>query len=297
MGHSGKRQGHMQCTPATTHPRPRHRGLPMCHACRFTIKCQVWQWWLSQADSTDEERQQYATEMLRTTYPGIAHPATYAKDVVARMHDTANHVPGRHPFEDRPRSGRRTAMSKIPEEKLRAVIAELRKGYLHQGKWRSYESGKGLRQCTLAKEVVTQYQVTYATLIKVLKQLDPNLDDGVEHVRASFTTVNKRARLQCARMRLERLARDPNWHKRVFMLDSTHKYWSSLLAVKRRVITFKDQPRRLQQPTDDRIKRNSFKLVWMTCVNAVGGVGPLKFISGTTCRKEKVMARHAHMGN
>lgn len=212
-----------------------------------------------------------------------AKPRRFVEDTVKLMHDTGS-------LHDRPRSGRRTNISKVGAERMDEVCDALEEGYINDdGVQMPYTAGAGIAACLPARELMREKHLHHTKLWKMCRQHRPKLTVRTMRKRFKLSDKQKAARKEIATLRRQM---PRGWQKRVFMLDACSKYVSKLVGAKLLAIVNKDKDLTRKIYSDVGLgvggKTNGAKLHWMTMINMVGGPGPLAWLTGTHSRKGKV---------
>lgn len=243
---------------------------------------QAYDLYMESTKPTHEAKIREATAKFRSAWPLFKKHARMVRRVVANMQDTAAHVPGVHPLQPKTRSGRPKLIDKIGRDNIQHLIEVLKAGHMVGEERRAYAVGKGLSLCSEAAHIMDVHGLSPASLLRVLKQADSGIIVRRQVCLRRFTAENLASRKDVAEWRLATLAVKPNWHDRVFMLDTSHKFMSQLLQVSSKVITHKANNLAATPVTDARISWRKIRVVWLTAVNSKGGGSPLVFCPGTT---------------
>jgi hypothetical protein len=261
----------------------------------------AWGYYCQSSAPTHAARLQEAILKFKTVHKdAVSKPARFVAYWVSRQQPDAllyrQHAGQKrmlHPAEDKPRSGRPRLEARVPEAKVKECIDALRAGYLFEGTQRAYRQGRGLLECKPFAATARQYSLTWKQLLTICMRKDPRLKLAKESVKRGFTTAQLLKRKRVASDRTRRSQRDPNWHQRVVILDTAHKFRSELLGVTTSVVTHQDNNLAARTVADPRLtdpKEAKEKFAWMIAVSPVGGVAPLVWITGTTGQAPHVVS-------
>jgi hypothetical protein len=200
-----------------------------------------------------------------------------------------------HPADDKPRSGRPPLESRVSDSDIRKCVDALKAGVRVGKQRKAFRLGRGLLDCSVFRDTAEKYQFSWEQLLLVLTRAEPKLIKSVEVTKLTWRPATIRQRKQVAALRLQQLAKDPTEYKRIFILDSSHKWHSQLLELRVAVVTHKDNDLSAYSVDDPRLgDTNCYKSCrydWLIMTNPAGGVSPLYWVRGTVGEKVHKVSR------
>lgn len=223
-------------------------------------------------------------KQIKKEYPSTGNPYEMVRLWMSRYD-------GRTNVKNKRGSGRPRLESYVTLEAREKCVEAVKRGIPCEDGVYAFPTGQGLLDCCPeAAQIAEKHKWSAQQLLTVLLRTDSSLRIRSYKSKKLIMPAAARVRQQHAEERLAMIERNPRYSDSIFMLDATTVWGGHLLKSGSgdRVLVSKDNDLAATPAEDSRITAFSkYKLTWMVMVNAVGGAGPLVYLTGTTGEEDK----------